>query len=99
MTADPALGQPATSDWRVLGRGQGVTWLELHPHTGRTHQVRVHCTRLGTPILGDERYGGPPGPLHLLSRAIHLPLDPPVTAIAAPPPHMLAGLRMCGFTG
>lgn len=92
-------GQPALSNWRVLGRGDGVTWLEVHPHTGRTHQVRVHCASLGTPILGDERYGGPPGQLHLLSRAIHLPLVPPVTAVATPPPHMLAALTACGYAG
>ena len=39
------------------GTGGGLTWLELRPRTGRTHQIRVHCAMLGTPILGDERYG------------------------------------------
>ncbi len=97
MIVDPASGQPAVTDWRVLGRGGGMTWLELQPRTGRTHQIRVHCAELGTPILGDERYGTPNGGLHLLARAIHLPLDPPLDAIAPPPTHMLAGLRRCGF--
>jgi tRNA pseudouridine32 synthase / 23S rRNA pseudouridine746 synthase len=97
MVVDPAAGQSAVTDWRTLGRSSGLTWLEMHPRTGRTHQIRMHCTLLGTPILGDERYGVGGGGLHLLSRAIHLPLDPPVEATAPPPPHMLAALEQCGF--
>ena len=97
MVVSPA-GQPAVSDWRVLGRAPGLTWLEVRPKTGRTHQVRVHCATLGMPIAGDDRYGGGKGHLHLLSREIHLTLDPPVDAVAEPPPHMLAALRSCGFT-
>jgi tRNA pseudouridine32 synthase / 23S rRNA pseudouridine746 synthase len=96
MVVDPA-GQDAVTDWRVLGRADGMTWLEMRPRTGRTHQVRVHCVVLGAPILGDERYGGGGGGLHLLSRAIHLPLDPPVDAVASPPLHMRAALERCGF--
>jgi hypothetical protein len=69
----------------------------MQPRTGRTHQVRVHCLVLGPPILGDERYGVGGGGLHLLSRAIHVPLDPPVDAVAPPPTHMLAALEHCGF--
>jgi tRNA pseudouridine32 synthase/23S rRNA pseudouridine746 synthase len=97
MVVDPA-GQTAITDWQVLGRTDQLTWLELRPRTGRTHQIRVHSRVLGTAILGDPRYGGVPGGgLHLVSRAIHLPLDPPVDAIAPPPPHMLAALEQCGF--
>jgi tRNA pseudouridine32 synthase/23S rRNA pseudouridine746 synthase len=99
MLVDERSGLPATTDWRVLGRGIGTTWLELRPRTGRTHQIRVHCATLGTPILGDERYGSAGGGLHLLARAIHLPLDPPVDAMARPPAHMLAALEHCGFPG
>jgi tRNA pseudouridine32 synthase/23S rRNA pseudouridine746 synthase len=97
MVLDPAAGQNAVTDWRVLGRGDGKTWLELRPRTGRTHQVRVHCAWLGTPIVGDERYGTAGGGLHLLARAIHVPLEPPVDAVAAPPAHMLGALEDCGF--
>jgi tRNA pseudouridine32 synthase/23S rRNA pseudouridine746 synthase len=92
-----AGGQPAVTDWRVLGRGAGLSWLELRPRTGRTHQIRVHCASLGHPLLGDERYGAAAGRLHLLARAVHVPLDPPVDAVAEPPAHMLAALERCGF--
>jgi len=93
MVVDQRSGQPATTDWQVLGRTNGMTWLQLSPRTGRTHQIRVHCVTLGAPIVGDERYGTSGGGLHLLARAIHLPLDPPVDAVAPPPVHMRAALE------
>jgi tRNA pseudouridine32 synthase/23S rRNA pseudouridine746 synthase len=96
MVAD-AAGQPAATDWMVRGRGDGIAWLELHPRTGRTHQVRVHCALLGCPVLGDPVYGGGAGPLHLLARAIALPLDPPLRVSAPPPLHMHGALRRCGW--
>jgi tRNA pseudouridine32 synthase/23S rRNA pseudouridine746 synthase len=99
MVVDTELGQDAVTDWRVLGRRGGRSWLELHPRTGRTHQVRVHCAALGTPIVGDGRYGVDGGGLHLLARAIHVPLEPPVDAMAFPPEHMLAALERLGFRG
>ena len=97
MVVDAKAGQHAVTDWRVLGRGAGLTWLELRPGTGRTHQIRVHCATLGTPIVGDEQYGSERGKLHLLARKIYLPLSPPVDATADPPAHMLAALEQCGF--
>jgi RluA family pseudouridine synthase len=96
MVVDPK-GQPAVTEWRVLGRGNGLAWLELRPRTGRTHQIRVHCAHLGQPILGDARYGGGSGALHLLARAIALPLEPPVLATAPVPQHMRAALAACGW--
>jgi RluA family pseudouridine synthase len=98
MVVDPA-GQPAASDFSVLGRGDGVAWLEIRPRTGRTHQVRAHCAALGCPVLGDPVYGvAEAGPLHLLARAILVPLDPPVAATAPVPAHMRAALAQCGWT-
>ena len=48
----------AITDYRTLDHaGSKLTWLELSPLTGRTHQLRVHCAALGTPILGDLKYG------------------------------------------
>lgn len=98
IVADPA-GQPAITAWRVLGAADGLTWLELRPRTGRTHQIRVHCAELGCPILGDARYGGGAGPMHLVSRGITLALDPPVAALADPPPPMRSAFRRCGWHG
>jgi len=97
--APDAAGQPARTDWRLMGQSGGTAWLELHPRTGRTHQIRVHCAAMGHPILGDPVYGDGVGPLQLLSRAIALPLDPPVAAVAPPPPHMLEMLKACGWAG
>ncbi|MFO1050398.1 MAG: RNA pseudouridine synthase [Geminicoccaceae bacterium] len=103
METDPA-GQPARTDYRVLGEAGGLSWLECRPRTGRTHQIRVHCAALGCPILGDPIYGergpAPLPPLHLHARSIALPLyqqRPPVAATAPPPAHMLEGLRRCGY--
>lgn len=96
MVIDPA-GQRARTRWRVLGRGDAVTWLSLHPETGRTHQVRVHCAFLGCPIAGDPVYGSGEGMLHLLARAIALPLDPILEATAQPQPHMHTLLQACGW--
>ena len=100
IVVDPA-GQPARTRWHVLGRNGGLAWLELHPETGRTHQVRVHCAALGCPVLHDPVYGAGGGycggRLHLLARAISLPLDPPLAATAPPPPHMEQALRQLGW--
>jgi tRNA pseudouridine32 synthase / 23S rRNA pseudouridine746 synthase len=97
MLAD-AAGQAAVTDFRVLGRAGGMAWLELRPRTGRTHQVRAHCAVLGCPVLGDPVYGGGAGRLHLLARAIVLPLAPPLSATAPPPAHMLAAVTALGFS-
>ena len=99
MVVDPA-GQPSETTWQVRGRGLGIAWVEFHPLTGRTHQIRVHAAHAGWPILGDPVYGAEPNPtvnLHLLARAIQLDLDPPLMAEAPPPDHMLAALRSCGY--
>lgn len=53
----PDRGKSAVTDWRVITRGRGWTQLELTPHTGRSHQLRVHCEAIGHPILGDPLYG------------------------------------------
>lgn len=104
MVVDAGAGKPATTGYRVMGVAGGLSWLELRPRTGRTHQVRVHCAALGCPVLGDPVYGsggiaGSP-PLHLHARAVTLPLyqnKEPVGATAEPPPHMHARLLDCGW--
>lgn len=100
---DPA-GLPAATEYRVLGVAPGMSWLELTPLTGRTHQLRIHCASLGTPILGDPFYGGDAeccaGTLRLLARSVTLPLHPgvpPISAVAPPPAHMHDDLAACGY--
>lgn len=97
MVPDPE-GMPALTEWQVLGRAAGLSWIALHPRTGRTHQLRVHLAGLGCPILGDPVYGaGEAGGLQLLARRIQLPLDPPLQAEAPPPPGMRNNLARCGW--
>jgi RluA family pseudouridine synthase len=52
-------GETAITAYRVLGSGGGLTRLELSPKTGRTHQLRVHCSEHGLPLVGDAIYGTP----------------------------------------
>jgi RluA family pseudouridine synthase len=101
-----AKGQPAVTDYRVLGRSAGFAWLELRPETGRTHQLRVHAREAGWPMVGDPFYGSgatADRPLHLMARRIALPPlgqnRPPVTAEAPPPEHMRELLAACGWSG
>ncbi|HTZ78493.1 MAG TPA: RNA pseudouridine synthase [Stellaceae bacterium] len=98
-----AAGDRALTRYRVLGSDDGLTWLELAPETGRTHQLRVHCAAAGFPVLGDPIYGrstNPRAPLHLHARAIALPLGGErgnLTVTAEPPEHMLKALAACGY--
>lgn len=57
MKADPLGTLTAHTEFRVLSRTQETTRLLLTPHTGRTHQLRVHCASIGHPIIGDYIYG------------------------------------------
>jgi 23S rRNA pseudouridine955/2504/2580 synthase len=55
----PDDGKRAVTYYRVVDSvGERASWLALLPVTGRTHQLRVHCAAIGTPILGDPKYGG-----------------------------------------
>lgn len=81
MKADPEGTLTALSDYRVIKREGNYSWLELSPHTGRTHQLRVHCAYLGHPIVGDYIYGddkeaAKQSHLHLHAQSIELPLYP-----------------------
>ena len=62
MSAGSSRGRDAETFWRVSVRYVSATLLELEPKTGRTHQIRVHCTSMGHPIIGDAVYTyGKPG--------------------------------------
>lgn len=55
---DEDKGKPAVTHYKVLERFGYVTLVECKLETGRTHQIRVHMSRIGHPIFNDERYGG-----------------------------------------
>lgn len=106
---DEDEGKSAITRFQVVSHaGNKLAWLGLMPVTGRTHQLRAHCVALGTPILGDGKYGGSasrpegvpePRKLHLHARVLILPRpDGSVLKLIAPlPPHMKSTWRFLGF--
>ena len=58
IRVDATGGRDATTAFEVRERFDRATLLEAEPRTGRTHQIRVHLSSIGHPILGDRRYGG-----------------------------------------
>ena len=99
--------QRAVTHYSVLDKASSVAaWVSLKPVTGRQHQLRAHMAHIGTPILGDEKYGGlddmPEGmdrKLHLHARRIVFPHPREGTIdISAPlPEHMLRSFALLGF--
>ena len=70
---DHEHGKQAITEYRILATRQDYTLLALWPHTGRTHQLRMHCAHhegLGCPIMGDELYGRKAERLYLQAQAI-----------------------------
>lgn len=59
MTTRRRTGRAATTDYHVLDSNAGFTLAEATLHTGRTHQLRVHFSALGHPVVGDTLYGAP----------------------------------------
>lgn len=101
-------GRDAVSDVRVLRSGQQAALVEVSIHTGRTHQVRVHLSSAGHPVVGDALYGarrapaGTPLPGRYLLHARSLGFDHPGTGRAMrfeapPPPDFRAGLAALGL--
>jgi len=57
MSTVSPRGRTAETEWKIREKFQGVVLLEIHLKTGRTHQIRVHCSALHHPIVGDKVYG------------------------------------------
>ncbi len=103
-----AEADPAVTHYNVLDQaGNRLAWVTLKPTTGRQHQIRAHLAAIGTPILGDDKFGGdrdvPPSlinRLHLHARRTsfeHPVTHEPVDVTAPLPPHMLESFRFLGF--
>jgi len=71
MCLNAPNGKPAVTHYKVLKRLQDYTYVECRLETGRTHQIRVHMTSLGHPLLGDEVYGNRKSKFHLQGQTLH----------------------------
>jgi len=108
MHVDEANGQPARSRYRVIERaGNRAAWVELQPHTGRTHQLRAHMAAIGHPIVGDGKYGGQAAfltggvsrKMHLHARRIRIdhPDGGTIDVSAELPDHFRESMGLLGF--
>ncbi len=83
MTVVETGGQAAATAWTVVDRAAGR--MHLHPHTGRTHQLRVHLAHAGAPIRGDVLYGGAPAD-RLMLHAVSYEVPSLGLSVTSPPP-------------
>lgn len=104
-----AAGQAAATHYRVLASAAGYALALAEPLTGRTHQIRAHCTSLGTPLVGDTLYLpagsaavalGQRAMLHAWQLGFQYPsTGEPFTLTAPPPPDFLAAAHRLGVSG
>ena len=106
--SDDDDAKEALTEYAVMATaGTEFAWVAARPITGRTHQIRVHLASLGTPIVGDFKYGGTDvrgrgdiaDKLHLHARSIDIgrPDGGRLQATAPLPPHMVKSWRLLGF--
>jgi tRNA pseudouridine32 synthase/23S rRNA pseudouridine746 synthase len=85
-------GRPAQTDWQVIDRSDSETRVRLTPHTGRSHQLRVHMLALGHPIVGDQIYAPETSRqylrlmLHAETLSLHHPSTKARVSFTAPAP-------------
>lgn len=103
-------GKPAVTEYEVLEHlSDKLSWVELSPITGRTHQLRVHMAAIGHPIIGDGKYGGQDAyvrgslevstKLHLHAQRIRIRCFGKDIDVKAPlPPHMRESLQSLGLS-
>jgi 23S rRNA pseudouridine1911/1915/1917 synthase len=92
MTVLKKGGKEAVTEYKVISRLNGFTYLEVYPLTGRTHQIRVHLSYIGHPIVGDRIYGKKVKSLaqrpllHALSLEFKHPCTGEILSVSAPEP-------------
>ncbi len=99
--------QRAVTHYSVIDKASDIAaWVSLKPVTGRQHQLRAHMAHIGTPIMGDEKYGGLDGMPEGMPRRLHLharrivfphPRDGIIDISAPMPDHMLTSFALFGF--
>lgn len=108
VEAESEGAKAAVTDYAVIdSAGREFAWVAVKPVTGRTHQIRVHLASLGTPIVGDFKYGGAAARgrgdienrLHLHARSIDIahPDGGRLTVTAPLPAHMQRTMKLLGF--
>ena len=71
MAVNEKNGKNAVTHYRVIERFKGFSYVECRLETGRTHQIRVHMTSIGHPLLGDDVYGPAKCPYKLQGQTLH----------------------------
>jgi 23S rRNA pseudouridine955/2504/2580 synthase len=106
IQGDPKSSHAITTYKTLDVVGKRFAWLAMSPQTGRTHQLRVHAASMGTPILGDGKYGIEKSHVEGYSQALHLharglrfphPSGAMLSLEADLPPHMRETFQALGF--
>jgi len=108
MAGEQDLAQSAVTHYSVIDRvSTKFAWVSLKPVTGRQHQLRAHMAMIGTPIVGDQKYGGDKDlpveglemKMHLHARRLVVPRGKgePLDVTAPIPEHMRASWSLLGL--